>query len=1094
MTDTITNTELASRLSRTIDRWNTRENQMIALIAQPDGTVIVTDGLGNNHQLSSFPQLQKDVQALMDDLTGAVAQAQDINAVSVTLLNQANAGVATIDASLEAAEAAAEAAEASKSAAATSASQADSHKNAANTHKNNAATEAGKAKTEAITATTKANAAAASAGAAAVSASAAAGSATNAAQAAEDAATEAGKAQTSAGQALTYRNQANTHKNTANAKATEAAQSATEAEASKSAAATSASQADSRKNAAAASATTATAQATIASGASEIAADAADIAVTERTAAQTAATTAGQHAARASEWANKAPNTVVANGQYSARHWAQQAQNIVSGAMTYKGAWSATSGQFPANPVKGHLYMVDAAGTVGGIVFAVGDQLIYNGSQWEKIENVQSVTSVSGKTGAVTLAAGDIKSGTLNAARIPALPISKVTGLQTALDGKAPGAHLHATADIPGLQSALDDKAAASHGHVWGDVSNTPATATRWPKWNEVSQKPEAFPPAAHAHPWGEVTEKPAAFPPGPHAHSIAEVTGLQSALNGKLNLTGGTLTGSLTVNGTLTFRGSATYNAACFLRDVSNSNRGALFFDRVYDHLEMRRFNAQGQTHGRFWIDDTGTCQTSGALHASGALTAGGWAAVKAKAGGHTAVWLKDENNANHGALIWNRDQDIVQMQRRRPDTGGVQGEIRIKSDGHVQIYGEVTAALFKGNATSANKLTSSTKINGTSFNGTADIITARWGADRTLKIGNAAKTVNGTGNVTWTLAEIGAAEASHTHAIGDVTGLQAALDGKASKAGAQYTGLHHFTGSHVAWGQEPAECIRVEMGSGNQATWLITGATGNQFKGGVQMLDSGTTMRLYTITGQYAELNGNVWNKASIPALDYLPLAGGTLTGWLTIDTPHVGNSLIRLRRTGAGQRTALVTTDAHSNTGFIDESPNNNQWLLRIDAAKNAHFPGKVNASGFNGNATSADTLNTARTLKIGNTGKAFNGSADVTWTPTDLGYASGGGPNGWMKRPDGIIEQWGIYLMNTASETTRSVTFPIAFPTACLNVSVTDLNPVGPNNKNYYDMYAQVNHGSVGQTGFSVYIQAPGSSSWNWVGMYWRAIGH
>ena len=55
---------------------------------------------------------------------------------------------------------------------------------------------------------------------------------------------------------------------------------------------------------------------------------------------------------------------------------------------------------------------------------------------------------------------------------------------------------------------------------------------------------------------------------------------------------------------------------------------------------------------------------------------------------------------------------------------------------------------------------------INGTNFDGSAAITTANWGAARTLTIGNTGKSVNGSGNVTWSLSEIGAAAASHgTH-----------------------------------------------------------------------------------------------------------------------------------------------------------------------------------------------------------------------------------------------------------------------------------------------------------------------------------------
>lgn len=63
------------------------------------------------------------------------------------------------------------------------------------------------------------------------------------------------------------------------------------------------------------------------------------------------------------------------------------------------------------------------------------------------------------------------------------------------------------------------------------------------------------------------------------------------------------------------------------------------------------------------------------------------------------------------------------------------------------------------------ANTLTTARTINGTSFNGSANITTANWGTARNLQIGNTAKSVNGSGNVTWTLSEIGAAASSHTH-----------------------------------------------------------------------------------------------------------------------------------------------------------------------------------------------------------------------------------------------------------------------------------------------------------------------------------------
>lgn len=50
-------------------------------------------------------------------------------------------------------------------------------------------------------------------------------------------------------------------------------------------------------------------------------------------------------------------------------------------------------------------------------------------------------------------------------------PISDVSGLQAALDGKAAATHMHGIAGVSGLQAALDGKAAATHGHAIAEVT-----------------------------------------------------------------------------------------------------------------------------------------------------------------------------------------------------------------------------------------------------------------------------------------------------------------------------------------------------------------------------------------------------------------------------------------------------------------------------------------------------------------------------------------------------------------------------------------------------------------------------------------------
>lgn len=60
-------------------------------------------------------------------------------------------------------------------------------------------------------------------------------------------------------------------------------------------------------------------------------------------------------------------------------------------------------------------------------------------------------------------------------------------------------------------------------------------------------------------------------------------------------------------------------------------------------------------------------------------------------------------------------------------------------------------------GAANSANKLATARTINGTNFDGSGNITTSSWGTARNVTVGGTTKSVNGSGNVSWSLAEIG-------------------------------------------------------------------------------------------------------------------------------------------------------------------------------------------------------------------------------------------------------------------------------------------------------------------------------------------------
>lgn len=96
------------------------------------------------------------------------------------------------------------------------------------------------------------------------------------------------------------------------------------------------------------------------------------------------------------------------------------------------------------------------------------------------------------------------------------------------------------------------------------------------------------------------------------------------------------------------------------------------------------------------------------------------------------------------------------------------------------------------------------------------------------------------------------------------------------------------------------------------------------------------------------------------------------------------------------------------------------------------------------------------------------------------------------NGYQKLPSGLIVQWGT--SSSASSNPTSVTFPIAFPTACLNVNVGSFNST-PNVQAYSVLNSLTTSGFT-WSGFTAPSgQGPvGVSSSGQVASYWIAIGY
>lgn len=173
-----------------------------------------------------------------------------------------------------------------------------------------------------------------------------------------------------------------------------------------------------------------------------------------------------------------------------------------------------------------------------------------------------------------------------------------------------------------------------------------------------------------------------------------------------------------------------------------------------------------------------------------------------------------------------------------------------------------------------------------------------------------------------------------AHTHAITDVTGLQTALNGK-----------------------EPS---------------ILTGTTANYWRGDKSWRDFFTDVRAATLTGLSTATNAVI--TATDTVLGALGKLQKQVTDNLTALTNHTGNTSNPHGTTAAhvgadpvGTATQVMIT----HTGAVDP---HTQYLRRDEAA---------------GGATQ---LATPRTFTIGNTGKSFDGTANVSWTLDDIGAAA------------------------------------------------------------------------------------------------------
>ena len=367
------------------------------------------------------------------------------------------------------------------------------------------------------------------------------------------------------------------------------------------------------------------------------------------------------------------------------------------------------------------------------------------------------------------------------------------------------------------------------------------------------------------------------------HNHIISNVDGLQGALDAKLNLSGGTLTGALSGT-TGAFSTSLSLGSEVVLAEST---------DRA-DLLQI-----------------SSTTSTWGGLQIRNSISEGRWSFMT---DGEVAGIYNDEDEQWH---IYMTEVGSTQLRYA--------GSVKIETTNTgVAITGTATATTFSGalsgNATTATTLATARTINGVSFNGSANI-TVTANTPNTLTRGTylTGSNFNGSAATTWAVDATTAATASKVVAR-DGNGYVFA--GYYNSAGTFSTtgvtsGMARFTGTNGTdtYGRSYTAAA---------AATLLSGST-MDIAGNATTATTLATAR--TINGVSFDGSANI----TVADATKLPLTGGTLTGDLNVDTDITAGSTSKTSDTvirvqaGDANSAGFIANGSAQGTAYFEWSQN-------------------------------------------------------------------------------------------------------------------------------------------------------------------------
>lgn len=356
------------------------------------------------------------------------------------------------------------------------------------------------------------------------------------------------------------------------------------------------------------------------------------------------------------------------------------------------------------------------------------------------------------------------------------------------------------------------------------------------------------------------------------------------------------------------------------------------LYYDDTPNQASIK-FNANGL---KFVENNNGVESTQVEIGASGALFSNQDLYVGQSSGGDSFIHFYDNTNSTWRSLKWgdaNSDwyvEDSTGATRKLVHSGNDDNYAQLDS---VNIYevdqriqntryfsgyevGNITprnlAGINASNQVVLGDISNSMRLYSSStpqyYNGTSsyDILHAGYGEIPNSTSGNAATATKLATARTITLS-------------GDVDG-STSFDGSGNvtittSANGDYFQSQGLSGS---WGQTSGVntgAFNAIMGTASSATWLLSGTSGGVFRGGVQLLDTGNTMRLYTnsnyisITGSTigASLAGNASTATTLETARTLSLTGG-VSGSTSFD----GSANVSI--------SAVVADDSHNHTTYL------------------------------------------------------------------------------------------------------------------------------------------------------------------------------